>query len=145
MSGREPDWDINRLRGKEAEIAVRRMRSALLIGEVEVKCDDAAFEYRNAYIEYACNTAAGWKPSGIAETKAQNYAIVIGRTITWMPTWMLKIIAREYGTKRECRQGSHPTKGVVIPVGELLPRAMEVLTRPAVESSHGDHLTLPSP
>lgn len=121
MSKREPKWDIDKLRGDEGEQLVRQMRSAVLAGTCEVKTDTRALDTGNVYIEYQCKTAIGWQPSGIATTKASSWAFVLGRTVVWMPTWALKNVARAHGRKQECAHGSHPTKGVLIPVADLLP------------------------
>jgi hypothetical protein len=121
---RKPDWDIDRARGEEAEQLVRRMRTALAVGSCEVKRDDRAAQTGRVYIEQECFTANGWKPSGLAETKAVNWVFVLYdmRVIVWMPVWLLRNIAK-VGKVAECRVGSHPTRGVVIPVDRLLTEA----------------------
>lgn len=133
MSRRQPDWDLDRLRGEEAEQMVKATRCALLVGECEVKRDDQAATTGNVYVEYACQTSEGWKPSGIASTKATTWAFVLGHgcTIVCMPVWLLKIVARENGTTRECKVGSHPTKGVLLPVDKLVGLSLAALGRPA--------------
>lgn len=119
MSARQPDWDLDKLTGEEGEALVRSMRTAILAGTCEVKTDMAALSTGRVYVEYRCRTANGWQPSGLATTKAASWAFVIGRTVVWMPVWVLKNIAREY-PDRECTQGSHPTKGKVIPLDKLV-------------------------
>jgi hypothetical protein len=137
MNVAEPAWDIDKLRGDEGEALVRQMRSAVLAGTCEVKTDEVALRTRRVYVEHECCTAAGWKPSGIAVTKAASWAFVLGRTVVWMPTWLLKNIARDLGwpdgkrTDRpgvhaECPRGSHPTRGVLVPVDELVLRSMQM-------------------
>lgn len=121
---RQPDWDIDRARGEEAEQLVRQMRSSLALGSCEVKRDDKAAQTGNVFIEQECFTAAGWKPSGLSETKATNWVFVLFdmRVIVWMPVWLLRNIAAT-GTPCECKTGSHPTKGVRVPVDRLLTHA----------------------
>ena len=121
---RRPDWDIDRARGEEAEQLVRQMRTALAVGSCEVKRDDKAARTGNVYVERECLTARGWMPSGIQSTKATNWVFVLYdmRVIVWMPVWLLRNIAAA-GRPAECRVGSHPTRGVVIPVDRLLSQA----------------------
>lgn len=125
MSDYFPDWDLDKARGEEAEQLIRRMRTTLATGEAEIKRDDQAAKTGNVYVEYACKTATGWKASGIATTKAASWWWVLYdmRVIVAMPVWLLKNIAREHGRKTECTQGSHPTKGVLLPVDTLLSAA----------------------
>lgn len=127
MSERRPDWDIDKARGEEAEALIRRYRTALANGSCEVKCDDQAARTGNVYVEYECQTAVGWRPSGIATTKAANYVFVLYdmRVVVWMPVWLLKNIARDPTLKRITggSLGSHPTRGVLVPVDTLLSKA----------------------
>lgn len=124
---RRPEWDIDKARGEEAEALVRRLRTALANGSCEVKCDDEAGRTGNFFLEYECQTATGWRPSGIQETKATNWVIVFYdmRVMVWMPVWLLRNIARRPGLKRANGglSGSHPTHGILVPVDDLLSQA----------------------
>lgn len=128
MSGRQPDWDLDKMRGEDGERLVRELRSAVLAGTCEVKTDARALHTGNVYVEYSCKTSRGWEPSGIATTKAADWAFVLGRTVVWMPTWALKNIARENRSNprrlAECTVGTHPTKGVLVAVKDLVPRSV---------------------
>jgi hypothetical protein len=131
---RQPDWDIDRVTGENAEALVRTLRTTLLTPECEVKCDDQAAKTGNVYVEYECLGPNGWYPSGIADTKATTWAWVLFemRVVFWMPVWLLKNIARPAldpktlfplpnGVRKgECKNGSHPTRGVLIPLDCLL-------------------------
>lgn len=136
MSKRQPDWDLDRLRGEEAEAFVREVRERMLTGTVEVKRDDRATQTGNFYIEYEASTANGWQPSGIAATKANDWAFVCWPFIVTAPTWMVKLVARRAareGFKRECGSGSHPTKGVVVPLDSFLVWLAEAANDPLDE------------
>lgn len=125
---RRPEWDIDRARGEEAEQLVRQMRSALAVGSCEVKRDDQAAKTGNVYVEYACLTSQGWQPSGLSVTKAANFVFVLFdmRVIVWLPVWLLKNIARDC-KKAEQPHGSHPTRGVLVPVDSLLSKARQAV------------------
>lgn len=131
---RQPDWDVDRLRGEEAEEMYRRTRTGILIGEAEVKRDDQALNTGRAYVEYECLTADGWKPSGIATTRAATWVIVFWPVVLAMPRWLVLNIARELWrddkNRRECRNGTHPTRGVVVGLHRFLPLAVEHVQRP---------------
>lgn len=131
MSARQPDWDVDKARGEEAEALYRALRRHIMNGTAEVKCDDRAAETGNIYVEYACQTAQGWKPSGIATTKATTWVIFADPILLAMPTWVLRNLARDakdQGHTRECIVGSHPTRGVVLPMRDLADRAWKFWT-----------------
>lgn len=133
---RQPDWDVDKARGEEAEALFRKVRGGLLAGTTEVKRDDRTSQTGNVYIEYECRTATGWKPSGIATTKATTWVIYTEPVMTVMPTWVLKKLCRKQFKEKghhECGNGSHPTRGVVIPIRELVPMAQELWHAPISE------------
>lgn len=137
---RRPEWDIDKARGEEAEALVRRYRTMLASGSCEVKCDDQAARTGNVYVEYECQTNDGWRRSGIATTKAAMWFFVLCdmRVVVGLPVWLLKNIARQSGSKRECVRGSHPTRGVVLPVDALLSEARAaVVALDTEEMAHG--------
>lgn len=125
MSERRPDWDIDKARGEEAEQLIRRYRTAMATGTAEVKRDDRAAETGRVYVEYECQTANGWMPSGIQTTKAAQWFWLLYdmRVIVGMPVWLLRNIAQKSGRPAECKVGSHPTRGLTVPVDKLLTEA----------------------
>lgn len=129
MTERRPDWDIDKARGEEAEALIRKYRTSMLTSSAEVKCDDQAAKTGNVYVEYQCKTTVGWKPSGIATTKAAMWFWVLYdmRVIVGMPVWLLRNITRETWAdetrRKPCMSGSHPTRGVLLRVDELLSKA----------------------
>lgn len=130
---RQPDWDVDKARGEEAETLWRNTRTAMATGTAEVKRDDRAFDTGNFYIEHSCRTAQGWKPSGIKTTKAHTWVFVCWPILIALPVWILRQLHADAERKqdiKECSNGSHPTKGAVVPVDLLLKRAMWVAQRP---------------
>jgi hypothetical protein len=135
MTSYRPEFDLARLRGEEAEQMVRTMRSAMLVGDIEVKRDDEARTYGNVYFEYQCRSKADglYHPSGLAITKATTWAHCIDGAIVFMPTWVVKLIAKQHGVKRECVHGGNPTRGLVVPLAKLLPAAVAVMNDSATK------------
>lgn len=129
MSGYQPNWDIDRARGEEAEGLYRLLRTNLLSGRAEVKRDDRAHSTGNVYVEYECQRRDGWHPSGIATTGSDDWAFYIKPALIVVPTSTLLNVARAYWEdprhRRDCIRGSHPTKGVTIPVSDLVPAIVE--------------------
>ena len=124
-SGYQPDFDIDYEIGKQGELYVLRIIDSLKEGQrVEVKTDEMAERTGNVYVEYACKYRGEWKPSGIAITQAPLWAFVIGEAVVVAQTDRLKDIARYYWDKpghlKNCKVGSHPTRGVTIPLRELI-------------------------
>jgi hypothetical protein len=98
---------------------------------IEVKHDKRAIELGTLYVEYECRG----QPSGISTTQADLWVFVIdlSHCAIVLSTERLKDIARhaykDTRNHRECRAGSHPTKGVAIPLADLMPL---VIGRPLV-------------
>lgn len=89
----------------------------------------------NVFIEYECFRQGEWRRSGIATTAAEVWAIVVaGEVMIAAPSRMVRHVARysRPHERRECMRGSHPTRGVVIPMGEFLQRLAQV---PTVEAA----------
>lgn len=130
---RKPKWDIDKARGEKAEALVMRMRSAIASGTLEVKCDDRAGDTGNVYVERQCLTAEGWKPSGIDDpgSRAAGWVWVLldMRVIFWMPKWLMRNLADEYGKPSACPYGTHPTRGVLVPLDCLMSGARAALNR----------------
>lgn len=135
--GRSPQWDLDLRYGKAGEKLVAAFIEGFTNGTIEVKSDRLAAETGNVYIEAECRVATGWQPSGIVTTKAEYWAIVLGEAVViGVPT---SIIRRCYEkalqpgmewARREEKDGSHPTRGVVLPLNLLLTWIrMELLRR----------------
>lgn len=127
--GYKPQFDIDLRYGRKGEELVLNFLTGMLTDEpghltVEVKTDARALDTQNVYIEYECRRQDGWQPSGIAVSEADYWAVVIGETVViGVPTAIIqtcctKALAADprYGLRREERDGSHPTRGVAIPV-----------------------------
>ena len=129
--GYVPDFDLDAAVGRQGEMFVKDIASALAEGTVEVKTDQLAHRTGNVYIEYACMRKGKWQPSGIAATTSEVWAFVLGAgdVLVAAPTVVFRDmarIARSEGRVKECKRGSHPTRGVVIPVNELISRLYAV-------------------
>lgn len=143
----QPDWDVDRARGEEAEHLYRQLRSDLASSTAEVKRDDRARQTGNVYVEYECQRRDGWHPSGIATTKAETWVIFVNPVMLAVPVPTLRELSRaawRKGNRAGCVVGSHPTRGVLIPMRELMPAAVETFHTTA----HGaptDEPPLPAP
>lgn len=133
MSPYQPDFDLQRLRGEEAERYVRNLRAAVGAGTIEVKRDEQAHKYGNHYVEFECRSQVDgqYHPSGIATTKATTWAIYIDGSVTFVPTWVMRLVAEKYGLLRECTYGGNPTRGRAVPLSKMLPGIVEVMHAPA--------------
>lgn len=137
-----PEWDIDLAYGEDGERVVREFLAGMLGYSarpghltVEVKSDARYLDTQKLYIEYECLKQGAWEPSGIAVTKADYWAFVVGETVILaLPTPVVracyeKALAYPWYIKSE-RDGTHPTKGVAIPLGHLLTWAyMELVHR----------------
>ena len=124
--GYEPDFDIDMKVGAQAELFVANMMESLGVrGSVEVKYDAQYLNTGNVYLEYQCLRKGNWKPSGIAITKADFWAFVLGMDTFcfFVATKTLKEAGRERWKYPKARvgldRGSHPTRGVILPVDWL--------------------------
>lgn len=124
--GYEPDFDIDMAAGAQGELFVARMMDSLGVrGSVEVKYDAQYLNTGNVYLEYRCLRRGQWMPSGIAVTKAAFWAFVLGMDTFcfFIATETLKQAGRERWRYPKARvgleRGSHPTKGVILPVDWL--------------------------
>jgi hypothetical protein len=133
--GYQPDFDIDLRYGADGERLVAAFLQGLLDGTVEVKNDGKAVDTARVYIEGECRRRDGWQPSGIMASKASYYALVIGEAVViGIPTAMLqacyhKALAPALHMAREEKDGSHPTRGVAIPVGYLFTLLLAELRR----------------
>lgn len=130
-TGRQPDFDLDMAIGRVGELWVRNIREVLECGRLEVKTDLKALQTGNLYVEYECRRKAGQAPSGLAETKAEAWvfllhpeplAIVVGVDVLRAVCRELYRVTNGNGThpyRREETDGSHPTKGVIVPIRRL--------------------------
>lgn len=121
--GYEPRFDIDAEVGRQGEIFIENVIDAVQRASVEVKTDVQALRTGNFYVEFECRRQGEWKPSGIATTSAELYAFVIGDSAWVVPTNLLKQLARDRwreGRVKECLRGSHPTRGVIVPIAWMV-------------------------
>ena len=121
MTGKTPHWDIDYEAGRQGEIYVRRIRESLQRGACEVKYDRLTNKTGNLYIEYACFRRGQWRNSGIKTTKAPLYVFTFPGELfaIAVETEVLKELTRGC-YKAEEKDGSHPTKGVLVPLVGLI-------------------------
>jgi hypothetical protein len=129
-NGYEPDWDIDYAVGRQGELWAARVAEAIRTGaNVEIKTDEAAAKWGRIYLEYECLYADGYRRSGLATSPSELWATVLaGDVIVIAPTWRYKHAARKAwrrGLRRVLDRGSHPTRGVVVPLSNLLDWLME--------------------
>lgn len=125
--GYQPDFDIDAAVGRQGELLVNSVIAALRDGTAEVKTDERAAQTGNVYVEWSCLRRNAWHPSGIAATKADVWAVVIGRVVIVAPREVVLEAAREAyreGRRVACTVGSHPTQGVTLPIDSLIRRYM---------------------
>jgi hypothetical protein len=107
--GYEPRFDLDLAWGEQGQLFVEDIATAISRGLVEVKRDGRWHQTGNLYAEYKCRKVTGeWARSGIAATDATVCAFVLGDTevALFVPTELL-------------RDGSHPTRGVKVPIREF--------------------------
>lgn len=122
--GYQPDFDIDLAVGAQAELFVANLIDSLATrGTVEVKYDAKYLDTGNVYVEYQCMKHGVWRNSGISTTKAAFWAFVLGMDtfcfVIATDTLRDAVKERWQSGRRELTRGSHPTKGVVLPVSWL--------------------------
>lgn len=125
VEGYEPRWDLDAEIGRQGAFWVADVAEALKRGSVEVKTDEIAHRTGNVYVEFECLRRGQYRPSGIATTEAELWVFVLHRYALALvvATDFLRPVAREVwrdGHVRECTRGSHPTRGVVVPISRLV-------------------------
>lgn len=127
----QPDFDIDAAVGKHGELFVANWQQSLSEGSVEVKTDQLTWRTGNVYLEHACRYGGTWRPSGVAVSKAEWFAYVLDHRDSRLPAAVIaapmsKVRAvHEQGLTnsnhlKECIVGSHPTKGIVLPVSVFI-------------------------
>jgi hypothetical protein len=121
----QPDWDLDLKAGEFAESVVKEL---LLLedSEIEIKYDRKAMSTGNLYIETHCRRRDGWQPSGITATKARVWFFMLNtdaKLTVSMTTEALRREVRRFaaaGYTAEEKDGSHPTRGVLVPLRAVL-------------------------
>jgi hypothetical protein len=123
--GAEPEFDIDYEYGRQGEMFVTSIRKAMQEDRVEVKRDGKFAETGNLYVEFACLKRGKWSPSGIATSTSEAWTFVLGdsEVALTLSTELLKDVCRmayRQGRIAEEKDGSHPTKGVLLKVSTLM-------------------------
>lgn len=121
--GYVPDFDIDARVGRQGELFCLDVANGIRDGSIEVKTDERAADTGRVYVEYECFRRGRWEPSGIKTTQAEFWAFAIRDVLVAAPVPNIRFAARRafrQGFVAECKRGSHPTKGVCVPLTELL-------------------------
>lgn len=134
--GYEPRFDIDAEFGHQGEMFVQDLIRSITTGQIEVKRDARWKDTGNIYVEFECRRRDGWNPSGIVTTTAESWAFVIGdpEVVLFVPTSTLRDVfevERAAGRVAQETDGSHPTKGVLVPTQRLLARLRAPIVRRA--------------
>lgn len=115
--GYQPDWDIDSEVGRQGELFVADLIDTLRAGSLEVKSDAKAQQTGNVYLELECWRRGEWTPSSLTTSTADLWAQYLPgcEVLIVAPTHRVRQAA-EKGKPAGCERGSHPTKGVVLPV-----------------------------
>lgn len=119
--GYQPNFDIDYAVGHQGELFVKRIVDSMATGSIEVKTDEMSAKTGNIYLEVMCLYRGEWKHSGVAASDTELWAhIVSDEVVIVAPTHKVRRIAAYWwGAGRflkECARGSHPTKGVALPI-----------------------------
>ena len=127
VEGYNPDFDIDYEYGKQGELFVTSVAQAMKEGRVEVKRDGKFAETGNLYVECACYRRGQWRPSGIrlTDNPPDIWVFVLGdsETALVIPTERLRAVCKplwDAGRVAGENDGSHPTKGVLVKVSQLM-------------------------
>lgn len=130
-----PDWDIDLVFGEDTEQSLIDLFNAINLRytSLEVKNETRwAPSTGNVYIEFAQTPRLqSEKPSGIATSRADWYAIHFGSLVLLVQTESLRYVAREYARRFPDSiragglSGDNPTRGVLLPLNELVRRLNE--------------------
>lgn len=141
VEGYHPDFDLDSAVGRQGELWVADIAHMIGAGtgQIEVKTDQRIANTGNVYIEYECLRRDGWFPSGIATTKALVWAFVLpANVLIAAPVENVRDIARNHWRtyRKDCVRGSHPTRGVAIPVGEFVRDLYRFEVQPSTAKPH---------
>lgn len=125
--GNVPGWDLDLAYGEQAELFVTDIAESIRKGMVEVKRDGRWQNTGNLYVERQCRRGGEYRDSGIKTSDADLWAFVLGDTevaIIMPRGLLLQLCADLYAKGKwyhlEERDGTHPTKGVKVPLGALI-------------------------
>lgn len=124
------DFAVDLPFGAEGERLVRNLLRGVIGGgselAVEVKRDARALATGRVYLEYRQQIRAvgPWVTSGLAATRADYFAVVIGTTVIFASVSAWKYVGNQYGKNAETG-GANPTKGRVVPLHSLIERLAE--------------------
>jgi hypothetical protein len=119
--GYVPEWDVDLEQGRQGELFIQNLIESIAAGRIEVKTDAKSGKTGNVFIEVECK---GW-PSGIQTSKSEYWAFVLpGDFSIIAKTDAVRDVAAKVraqkGTVNGGERGSHPTKGVLVPLYRLL-------------------------
>jgi hypothetical protein len=130
-TGRQPNFDLDYRIGYQGELWIARVADSMTDGaRFEVKNDVRAAGTGNFYLEYECRISGQWVPSGFARItpdSSELVSLIVGNSVVvTAPRDLIVEVARKYWQDPANRRmggmdGSNPTKGVVIPIGALVP------------------------
>lgn len=128
--GYQPHFDIDHAFGLRGEKFAGEILQSIYEQSIEVKNDARYKDTGNLFVEYQCRRRGVWHKSGIAVTTAQFWCFVLdsGHVAVFIDTeWLLRACRSQWsdGNHVEMQKGSHPTKGVLLPLNWLL-REFEV-------------------
>jgi hypothetical protein len=130
--GYVPDFDIDAAVGEQGVLFVATAMDAIHHGEsAEVKTDEASWRTGNVYIELECWVSGQWVPSGVNRQAALWAHVVANGMVIFAPREQVKAVALKYGQPREYKRGSHPTRGLALPIPQFtaaLVRAVKAST-----------------
>jgi hypothetical protein len=131
--GYQPDFDLDLEYGRQGELFASRAIDAINSGQsVEIKTDDETARTGNVYIELECFVSGQWVGSGV-NTKAFLWAhVIVGGVVVFALKEHVRTVAMTYGKPGECKRGSHPTRGRLIPVPQFVAALTGVAKRSGV-------------
>lgn len=127
--GNEPDFDFDNADGYQGQLFVADVLDSMQDGaRIEVKNDRLAHSTGNVFLEYACWISGQWVRSGVARQTSRSselVTVVVATTVViTAPRDLLLRVAQDFPKRKGGRNGSNPTWGYVVPVGELVRRLM---------------------
>lgn len=116
--GYQPDFDIDLRVGQAAE---RLVLDLITDDTIEVKHDRKALQTGQVYVELWQYRQGAWHPSGLSTTRATVWFFVlcdVRKLMVSIGTDHLRKLVRRFYRTRQLRErdGSHPTRGVGVPL-----------------------------
>ena len=128
MTPAEPRFDIDFKYGRQAELLVGDYLKWIADGNGRVEVKRKRRLDLDFYVEQECDKGrtGNYSPSGIATTDSDLWVYVIGDTgiAICIPTPLLRAAMQRNGARPvEERDGSCPTKGLLVNIGAILQEA----------------------